>query len=265
MMSDNLFGVVLAGIFGAVIGSFENVLILRWHEDAGLTGRSACPECRRTIRPRHLVPILSWLWLRGRCADCGKKIHIQYPLVEAIAVLFALIAAFRHSPMTDFAPFLFEFVVTVGLIVPVVMDLRWKELPVEYLAGLGIFAALFRLGEAMTIGSSLLSVIVQTCIAVLGAAAFFGIQYVLSHGKWIGEGDIWFGAMMGAALGTLVRTGIAIYVAYLIGGIMALVGLLLRLYKRKTRVPFAPALAAGTILALWHGETISRWFMQSMP
>lgn len=262
MSLDILFGLVFAGILGAVIGSFENVLILRWHESVSLMGRSACPGCGKKIRARHLVPILSWLWLRGRCADCGKKIHFQYPLVEATAMLLALAAAYRHPPLTDGLLFAFEFIVTVGLIVPVVMDLRWQEIPLEYLVGLGIIAGGFHIALALLTGGAWLPVVMQLVFALAIGIAVFGVQFVLSRGKWIGEGDIWFGGVMGAILGTPALTGVGIYLAYILGGLMALVGILLRIYKRGSRLPFAPALAAGTILALWHGETILRWFMR---
>ncbi len=237
-----------SALLGSVLGSFANVVIIRWHEAAPISGRSKCPNCAKTIRPRHLVPILSWILLRGRCAECGKKIHVQYPLVEAAAAIFGVIAALRHDPLSDPRLFFFELLVTIGLLVPVVMDLRWKELPVEYLAGLGLFALFFHP-----------TTIFSTVIAAAGVAAFFGIQFFLSRGRWIGEGDIWFGAMMGAVLGTPLLAALAVYLAYLLGGFTAFVLLVFHAVKRGSRVPFAPALAAGTLIALWHGERILSW------
>jgi len=244
--------IFFTALFGAVLGSFANVVIIRWHEEAPLGGRSNCPNCKKTIRPRHLVPVFSWIFLRGRCADCDAKIHIQYPIVEAIAVLFAVIAALRHDPLTDTWPFVFELVVSIGLIVPVGMDIRWKELPVEYLSGIGVFAFLFH--AILTFSS-----IFGTIVAIAGASAFFALQFLLSRGKWIGEGDILFGAMMGAILATPLKTGIAIYLAYILGGFFALVGLVFKLYRRGSHVPFAPALAAGTLLTIWHGDLLITW------
>lgn len=258
MIDERTIGLVLAALLGGVIGSFANVLIIRWHAAASLLGRSQCPECGHILRPRHLVPIVSWLLLRGRCADCGEKIHIQYPLVEAASLLFGVIAALRHPPLTDFAPFLFEFITTISLIVPIVMDLRWKELPVEYLVNVGLFAFLYRVISALVMGASPSTFLFNIFFAVAGAVAFFGLQVVISRERWLGQGDVWFGGMMGAILGTPPLTALAIYLAYIFGGLMAFIGLLAGAYKRKSRIPFAPALAAGTIVTIWHGETLLR-------
>lgn len=253
-----------SALLGAVIGSFENVLIIRWHEAASIAGRSRCMHCGHTLRPRHLVPIVSWIWLRGRCADCGKKIHFQYPLVEAAAMVFGIIAAFRHPPLTDSLFFVFEFVVTVGLIVPVVMDMRWKELPIEYVSALGIGAFLFHVIFAPLSGTTFASAAQNIFFASAGVASFFGLQVLLSRRRWLGEGDVWFGAMMGAILGTPALTAVGLYLAYLFGGAMALIGLLAGVVKRGSRIPFAPALAAGTIVALWHGDTLLGWIARGM-
>ncbi len=251
--------ILFSSLLGAALGSFANVIILRWHENAPITGRSRCPKCQKIIRPRHLVPVLSWILLRGRCADCGAKIHFQYPIIEAFAALLAVIAAIRHDPFVDIWPFVFELVVTIGLLVPVVMDLRWKELPVEFLLGLGIFAFLFRAISVSQDPRTFFSTLIGSALAVAGAVIFFYVQILVSNGRWLGEGDVWFGGMMGAILGTPLLTGLALYVSYLCGGVFALVGLCVGALRPKSRIPFAPALAAGTLVALWHGERILSW------
>lgn len=252
---ERLISVIFAAALGGALGSFSNVLILRWHESASLMGRSHCPSCNHVIRPRHLVPIFSWLWLRGKCADCGKPIHIQYPIIELVCALLGVIAALRTSPFgaTPYQ-FWFEFIVSIAFIVPIVMDLRWKELPVEYMVGLAVFAASFRWITHLS-DFTLLSV-AALCIPVV----FFGLQYVLSRGKWIGSGDIWFGGVMGAVLLDPWNVGVALYAAYILGGFVAAIGLITGIFKRGSRLPFAPALATGTMIALWFGDRITAWF-----
>lgn len=250
---------MLAALLGGVMGSFSNVLAIRWHSAASLSGRSKCPECGHVIRPRHLVPVISWILLGGKCADCKARIHIQYPLVEFAAMVLAVVAAVQHDPISSPGPFFVQFVLTVGLLAPIVMDLRWKELPVEYLAGLGIFAIIARAVGSFVAGQDVVWPFIWSVLASAGGALFFGVQVLLSRGKWLGEGDVWFGAMMGAMLGTPALTGIGIYFAYIVGGVWAGIGLLFGLYKRGSRVPFAPALALGTMIALWHGERILIW------
>src|SRR5450756_1202168 len=85
---------VVVSIIGLFVGSFLNVLIFRFPKLRGvITGRSYCPNCKKTIRPYDLIPVISYLVLLGRCRDCGKKISLQYPLVElATGALFFLFA-----------------------------------------------------------------------------------------------------------------------------------------------------------------------------
>lgn len=264
MEPERVVGILFAAVMGGVLGSFANVVIIRWHEAAPITGRSHCPGCKRTLRPRHMVPVLSWILLGGGCADCKRKIHVQYPVVEALCAALAVVAAARWDPfggMTSFG-FLFELILSVGLVVPVVMDLRWKELPVEYLVGFGALLLALRGawgiagGEAASPG-----VLVWNAAAIAFGAAVFLVQIVLSRGRWVGQGDAWFGGVMGAALGW-PGVILGIYFAYLIGGSVALAGLLGGVWKRGTRLPFAPALAAGTLCTVWFGERIlERIFM----
>ncbi|MFA4954725.1 MAG: prepilin peptidase [Patescibacteria group bacterium] len=254
MPIDRIVGIIFAALLGGVLGSFANVLIIRWHEDVSIGGRSACPQCKTTLKPRHMIPVLSWFMLGGRCASCRKKIHFQYPLVEATAALLGIVAALRHDPFSDWV-FWFEFIVSVGLLVPVVMDIRWQELPVEYLAGLGVFSLVFRIW--LIPGG--LSAWLMLLLAAGGATAFFGLQWLLSRGRWLGSGDIWFGALMGCVLGW-PGVALGIYAAYVLGGLIAALGLLTGILKRGSRLPFAPALAAGTLIALWFGPQILAFF-----
>jgi leader peptidase (prepilin peptidase) / N-methyltransferase len=256
MSVDHVLGILYAALLGGAFGSFANVLILRWHEDASLLGRSACPHCKSRIPAKHLIPILSWLWLKGRCASCARAIHAQYILVEVAAVLLAVIAALRFNPfdLSVASFFWFEFFVTIALLVPVAMDVRWKELPVEYLIGVGTIAFLAR----VAFSGDPWSVIASTCIALAATTIFFGLQILLSRGAWLGMGDVWFGVAMAGILGWPL-VGIAVYLAYLIGGVIALAGLSMGTFRRKSRIAFGPMLAVGTLCAIWLSETLLHW------
>jgi len=256
MTIDHLLGTLYAALLGGALGSFANVLILRWHEGASLLRRSTCPSCRAQIRPRHLIPVISWFWLKGRCAQCRQTIHVQYVMVECIAVLLGVIAALRFNPF-DFAvapSFWFEFFTTISLIVPVVMDIRWQELPVEYLAWLGGIGFIYRLSVVHDTGM----VVATTVIALAGILLFFGLQIILSRGKWLGMGDVWFGVFMAGVLGW-PGIGIAVYVAYVLGGTVAVIALLSKKLTRNARIAFGPMLAAGVLVTLWFGGAIISW------
>jgi prepilin signal peptidase PulO-like enzyme (type II secretory pathway) len=260
-MALSVFTVVFSGILGACLGSFANVLAVRWHEMGAPVGRSRCPLCRKTIRPKHLVPIFSYLILRGRCADCKAKIHIQYPLVELAVAILSVVAALRHNPLgSDFPAFAVELALVTLLAAIVVMDLRWKELPVEIMALIGFSALIVHVfaGSSFDIRHSIFE-LRNLVLAVALPLVFFGAQWLLSRGKWLGGGDVWFGVMMGLVLGNWQMTALAIYISYLAGGCAAAILLMTKILKRGANLPFAPFLALGLMLTVWFGISIQAW------
>lgn len=252
---------VFTALAGACLGSFANVLAVRWHEMAAPLGRSRCPMCKKTIRPKHLVPIFSYLILRGRCADCQARIHIQYPLVELAVAALSVIAALRHNPLSaDFPAFAVEAALVALIAAIVVMDLRWKELPVEIMALIGLSAAIIHLFGNTGYGFHATGFRLLWAVAL--PVVFFGAQWLLSRGKWLGAGDIWFGAMMGLVLGSWQMTASAIYLSYLMGGLVVAGLLLFGAIRRGSRISFAPFLAGGLMLTLWFGSSIQEWFVK---
>lgn len=253
-------GIFFAAILGACLGSFANVLALRMHEMSSLMGQSHCVACQRIIRPRHLIPILSWLILRGRCADCGARIHIQYPIVEAVATFLVVVTAMRHPPFGgDLVFFVIEAVMLVAILVMVVMDIRWQELPLELMIGVGVLALFARLAVVFLHVASPYDQGLALLVACSIPIVFFGLQWLISKGRWLGSGDIWFGAMMACVLGSWQSTVIALYAAYLLGGAVAGMLYVSNRVTRGMRIPFAPALAFGLLTALWFGGSIQTW------
>ena len=250
MTADPLvwIGILFAFCLGSALGSFANVLVIRMKAASTLWGRSQCMTCKTVIKPRHLVPIFSWIALRGRCAACGSRIHFQYPIVEALGGLLVMIAYVRHpffgSPV-EFGAFLFESFFVLDLLVLSVFDFRWKLLPIEFMVGSGI---LFGAWSVLAGRISPLSAV----IGLVFGSAFLGLQVWISHGKWLGDGDPWMGGMLGIILGW---PGIAInfYLTYVLGGILAFILLVGGFVKRGARIPFGPLLAGGALATLYVG------------
>jgi prepilin signal peptidase PulO-like enzyme (type II secretory pathway) len=245
--------VLFAALLGACIGSFCNVLIIRMREGRSVLGRSACMECRKTLTAWDLVPVFSWLVLRGKCRSCHTPIHVQYPLVELAGASIGLFTAARHfgAGNMDVMGALFTAVFLFFLLVIAVFDLRWQLVPVVFTAVGGVLFAAW----TISMGQPVLSVV--TGIAVAGgvlAAFVWG-----SRGAWMGEGDPVVGMAIGAALGWPLGP-LALLVGFMVGGAVATVLLATRLVSRKTPVPFVPFLAFGACVVYAWGDAARLFF-----
>ena len=256
---DTLIAVIVF-LFGAIIGSFLNVVILRYRSGKTLGGRSMCFSCGKTLGFAELVPIGSFLSQRGRCAGCGTRISWQYPAVEALTgVLFVLLYA-RLAYLLPANPLLFAilaafygFLVCL-LVVLSVYDLRHHILPDRFTF---LFAAVTFIAMFFLVGDSIVLHIppyTQILAGIILPAPFSLIWYV-SKGKWMGLGDaklmIGIGFLFGLSAGTM-----AILLAFWIGALFSVLLIVIApLLRRgritlKTAIPFGPFLALGTIITL---------------
>jgi prepilin signal peptidase PulO-like enzyme (type II secretory pathway) len=241
---------LLAFVFGTIWGSFLSVLTPRLHDDEKgiLTGRSHCPNCKRTLRPLDLIPLLSYLLLRGRCRACKERISFWYPVTELVSGLFF---ATLYMQFQDFSLFLWFTPHFIVLLFIFFYDLRYKEIHDYVLIPGIIYAGLanFFIGD-LTSG-------------LIGAAvgfSFFGLQYLLSRGRWIGSGDLRIGLFMGFMLGWPM-TFLAILVSYVIGSVISLYLLATKAATPKTAVPLGPFLVLGTVLAFFAGDRILELYL----
>jgi len=235
-----------AGIWGAMIGSFLNVVVYRLPLGQSLVKpRSRCPRCEEPVSPRDNVPILSWLILRGRCRHCGEPIPVRYPAVELLTALAFVAVVLRrgiHAELIALIPF------TAMLIAVAFIDLQHKIVPNKILlpaAIWGLFTVVaFRTGHAA-----------ELLIAGAGAFLFFLIAALINP-RGMGMGDVKLAGVMGLYLGKLVIPALAI--AFLVGTIVGL-GLVARHGTRDSRklgVPFAPFMALGGLTALLVGQQL---------
>jgi len=251
---NNVIIYILVVILGLAVGSFLNVIILRFDELKTIwLSRSKCPKCKKELAWRDLIPFFSYILLWGKCRYCKKPISYQYPIIEALtAVLFACI--YYHYGLSWLA--LILAVIIAILIIIAVYDIIHMEIP-DVLTYLGI---LFSLGFIfLTLAEkSMLSLENLTLYgyAILVGAGFLGFLVIISKEKWMGKGDILLGALMGILLG-MPNILVGLFFAFVLGSI---IGLILIASKKKTlkdAVPFGPFLVAGTLIALfWGGELI---------
>lgn len=235
--------VAFLAIFGLIIGSFLNVVIVRLPEGRSLLGRSACPECDEMINAYDNIPLLSFAWLRGRCRRCRRPISWRYPLVE-LATAAATVAVYARFGLT--LAFGIAAILMAALIAVTAIDLEHQIIPrLITLPGIGIGL----------IGAPLTG-LTQSQDAVIGALVCGGtLLAVVVATAWMspvggmGYGDPMLSTMLGAFLGW--RLGLfALLVAVLVGGLVG-AGLLLSGRKgRKDPLPFGPFLALGGATAL---------------
>ena len=235
----------LAGVVGAVVGSFLNVVIHRLPRGESLVHpRSRCPACGRQIAGYDNVPIVSWLALRGRCRHCGEPISPRYPVVELLTALaFAAVVLVRSFD----DDLILELPFVAGLIALAGIDLDHKLLPnkiVYPLAAYGLIATLLVERDDLA----------EHVIAGTGAFAFLLVA-VIAYPRGMGMGDVKLAGVMGLYLGASVIP--ALLVAFLSGSLAGIVILAREgAAARKKAIPFGVFLALGGIIGVLAGPEL---------
>ncbi len=234
--------ILLFFLLGAVLGSFANVCIWRLPRgESVVSPPSRCPSCGIRLRPWHLVPVFSWLLLRGRCASCGNSISWRYPLVELVMglILAAIVWQWQLSVQS-----LLYGLLSFALVVAVGTDMSHREVPDEISWGTSAVLAVVVLAT-------------QRWDGLLGGIMLFGLLLLIAVASrgGMGGGDIKLSLAIGLALGWQLGL-VALVIAFFAGGLLATV-LMLRGARGKA-LPFVPFLAAGSWVAMFWG----RWFIE---
>jgi prepilin signal peptidase PulO-like enzyme (type II secretory pathway) len=258
MIIPNIFFQITILIFGLLIGSFLNSVIWRISVKKSVAdGRSICPKCKHELGFFDLIPIFSFIFLKGKCRYCKKSISWQYPLVEiATGVIFFSISIFFFS---NLPLMIFLLIASSCLIVIFVYDLKHLIIPDVILVPAIIISLIYRITEILFITKDY-SQFLYYLLAIIIPCGFFLILYLLSKGKWIGFGDVKLGVLLGLILGW-PNILVGLFLSYLIGGIIGTGLIILKKKKIKSEVPFAPFLITGTTLAIFFGPAIIDWYL----
>jgi prepilin signal peptidase PulO-like enzyme (type II secretory pathway) len=258
--------ILILVLLGLAFGSFVTALTWRLHEHKNfVTGRSQCEGCGHTLGAWDLIPLFSWLALRGRCRYCKAKVSWQNPVIE-VAMVVLFVGSYLCWPHTldslpAIATFALWLVYIVFLMAMLVYDMRWMLLPdalVFPLIVLGFVDAALRLGQ-----TGGLTIIGYVSYIVLGAAALGGFYWLLnaiSHGRWVGFGDVKLGLFMGIVLGWQ-QALLVLFVANLIGCLVALPALASGKLSVKSRLPFGPFLIVAFLIVGLFGSQLISWYM----
>ena len=240
-------------IFGIIIGSFLNVVILRFNTGKTLGGRSICFSCSRTLSWYELIPLFSFLAQAGKCRGCKSKISIQYPLVEILmgfifaAIFIKLQFLFWVASLNFFITFGYIAILFSLLMVIAVYDLRHKIIPdiLSFVFGLLAFIGMFLFTGAYF---QLHLPSLANFLAGPVMAFPFAFCWLISRGRWMGLGD----AKLALGLGWFLGFSLGISALVLSFWIGAVIGILLLVFSKrhglKTEIPFAPFLVIGTLL-----------------
>ena len=247
-------------ILGLAVGSFLNCLIYRLEIDSKPTGRSFCPSCKHKLSWKDLIPLFSYLSLKGRCRYCGKKISFQYPLVElATGVLFFLVGMSIGSLSgLNYLNLALSLIVFSLLVVIFVYDLKHFIIPNKV-----IYPAIF-VTLALLVSRSFLtsdySLILNNIIT--GAIVFLSFLaiYLLSRGKGIGFGDVRYAFFMGLFLG-FPEVLVGLFLSFVIGAIIGVTFIILGRKGRKDMIPFGPFLVFGTVTAHLYGSELINLYL----
>ena len=229
-----IFLYIVIFLYGIVIGSFLNVLIFRIPKKENIVQSSHCMNCGCKLGWRDMVPVFSYIILRGRCRQCGARISIQYPLIEALnGVLYCLM--------------------TSALIVIAVIDERTYQIPISQNLFLGLLGIIMTVYDFRHILSHIIG-------AVIVSLFLYGLYY-FSSGKAIGGGDIKLMAYAGLLLGAK-NIIFAFILACILGSVIHTIRM--KVSKRNNLLALGPYLSAGIFIAALWGSRFWTWYLGMM-
>lgn len=250
---------------GAIFGSFAGAVAWRIKKKKDFVrGRSECEHCHHELAPLDLVPVFSWLFLRGKCRYCKKPIGISTLAVElglGVAFFLSYVAwPLGFDGVLNGVLFGLWLVVLVLFAILFLYDLRWTLLPDKVIFPLIAISLLFFIGRMILGETPLATAFLELCYAIAPIAGLYGVLYFASNGKWVGFGDVKLGVALGLLLGWQGAL-LALVLANFIGLLFVLPGLISRQLSKSSRVPFGPFLMLATLISFLYGSYLIDAYM----
>ena len=239
---------IIIFLYGIVIGSFLNVLIYRLpkHENIA-TKRSHCMECGYQLKWYDLIPLFSYLFLRGRCRKCGTRISIQYPIIEAVNGILYVLIFLRYGLTIETLLYCLLFSALLALSV---IDFRTFEIPV----GFNIFILILGLIRVATDYKNWLLYL----IGLVSVSLFLFAIFAITKGRGIGGGDVKLMAATGLLLGWKLNL-LGFVMGCILGSIIHIIRM--KVSKEGRTLAMGPYLSLGVVLTVFFGEYIISWYM----
>lgn len=244
--------ILIIFLLGLLIGSFLNVCVYRIPRDESISyPPSHCTNCKNRIKSYDLIPVISYIFLRGKCRYCGEKISIKYPIIELFTGVLFLGLYYKYGATLDLAKFLIlsPYLIVIGLIDFNTTDVYFKTTLSGLLIGLAFLGVNLYKGDPIS----------TYLIGALIGGGFIAIIILLTGG--MGWGDAEICAICGIFLGVKL-TILTLLTSVILGGA---IGALLILTKRKTRkdyIPFGPYIVIAALISLFWGSNIIDWYLK---
>ncbi|RJQ24937.1 prepilin peptidase [Candidatus Parcubacteria bacterium] len=242
-------------LIGLCIGSFLNVVIDRLPKKESIAiGRSYCDSCKKKLTWYELIPVISYFLLIRRCKSCKAPLSLQYPLIETVTGIFALLSYMfliqnKSLNIASFISFLYYISIISSFIAIFVIDIKYGIIPDKII----IFMLFIVLSYSFIFESNL---IIESLISAASAFLFFLMLVLITKGKGMGSGDAKLAFAMGLIL-SFPKIVVSLYLAFLTGAFVSIILVIWgKKHFKKSTIPFAPFLSFGTILSLFLGNQI---------
>lgn len=239
---------IIVFLYGIVIGSFLNVLIYRIPKKENIaTKRSHCMECGYQLKWYDLIPVFSYLFLRGRCRKCGTRISVQYPIIEAANGILYVLLFLKYGLSIETLLYCLLFSALLALSV---IDFRTFEIPV----GFNIFILILGIARIVTDYKNWL----LYAIGLVSVSVVLLLIFLISKGRGIGGGDVKLMAATGLLLGWKLNL-LGFVIGCILGAVIHLIRM--RVSKEGRTLAMGPYLSTGVAISIFFGDYILNWYM----
>lgn len=261
-----LFIKIIVFLAGLCFGSFLNVCIYRIPLEQSISfPPSGCPKCKKRLKAIDMIPVLSYILLKGKCRDCKEPISIQYPIVELLTAIIWLFTYIRYGITVETAGLIYLFTILIPIFF---IDLKYMIIPnglvlTGFFGGAAVFAyhvffKPFELYESTLWYTPLIGMV--SASGILFIIAVIGLIIYRNDGA-MGMGDVKLFIPIGLFLGWKLAL-LTLFSSIMLGGITSIILLLLKIKDRKSAIPFGPFIIAATLFAALLGNQFLRWYFR---